>query len=55
MQQKDSTPFFARYLEEQQAPAVKTSVKAGLGLSPIRPPGEVTMKWPSDDDEGEVM
>jgi hypothetical protein len=36
-------PFFARYLEGQDFPNVKTNVKAG---------GGVTQKFPSDDDEG---
>lgn len=34
-------PFFARYLEGQEFPAVKTDVKAGA----------VTTKFPSDKDE----
>jgi hypothetical protein len=34
-------PFFARYLEGQQFPQVKTSVKAG----------KATTKYPSDTDE----
>jgi len=36
-------PFFVRFLEQQQALAVQTDVKAG------RP--NYTMKYPSDDDE----
>ena len=39
------TPFFAEFLEGQEFPEVKTDVKAG-------PRPIVTMKWPSDDDEG---
>ena len=39
------TPFFARYLEEQESLEVKTDVKAGVWP----PKGGDTMKWPSDD------
>lgn len=39
-------PFFARFLETQEALQVETDVKAG-----VRPPN-VTMKYPSDNDEG---
>ncbi|MBI4719629.1 MAG: microviridin/marinostatin family tricyclic proteinase inhibitor [Planctomycetes bacterium] len=48
-------PFFARFLEGQDFPKVKTDIKAGPrpggggGGPPI-----VTMKWPSDDDEDPV-
>ncbi len=42
LENKD-VPFFARYLEGQQFPQVKTGVKAGA----------VTLKFPSDSDEGE--
>lgn len=42
-EQKETTPFFARYLEGQQSLKVKTNVKAG------GPPQ--TMKAPSDRDE----
>lgn len=41
-------PFFARYLEGQDFPSVKTNVKAGLGGFPREP---VTLKYPSDGDE----
>ncbi|MCI0366161.1 MAG: microviridin/marinostatin family tricyclic proteinase inhibitor [Phycisphaerales bacterium] len=44
-------PLFARFLE-QQVPAVKTNIKAGPPPFGPPPPGDVTMKWPSDDDEG---
>jgi hypothetical protein len=37
-----SVPFFARYLEDQDFPRVKTNVKAGQ-----------TLKYPSDRDEWE--
>lgn len=43
--EKRKAPFFARYLEGQEHPEVKTDVKAGKG------PPFVTLKWPSDDDE----
>ena len=33
-------PFFARFLEDQEFPEVKTNVKAGM-----------TLKYPSDRDE----
>jgi Serine endopeptidase inhibitors len=39
----NETPFFARYLEGQEFPNVKTNVKAGAGA--------VTHKYPSDQDE----
>jgi hypothetical protein len=41
-------PFFARFLEGQEYPEVRSDVHAG-----IRPP-YVTMKYPSDDDEWPV-
>ena len=37
-------PFFARFLEGQEFPQVKSNVKAGA----------VTHKYPSDNDEYEV-
>ena len=37
-----SLPFFAKYLEEQEFPSIKTDVKAGM-----------TLKYPSDRDEWE--
>lgn len=37
-------PFFVRFLEGQGFPDVKTNIKAGGG--------QVTQKYPSDDDEG---
>jgi hypothetical protein len=53
MNSEKEVPFFARYLENQ-FPAVKTDIKAGWSLDPINPPDE-TMKYPSDDDEGELF
>lgn len=35
-----AVPFFAKYLEQTEFPAVKTNVKAGM-----------TLKYPSDRDE----
>ncbi len=53
--ERPEVPFFVRFLEAQEALQVKTDVKAG------RPPGGgghgpplVTLKYPSDDDEGGV-
>ena len=43
--QKKEVPFFARYLEGQGFPRVKSDVKAGP-----KPPFQ-TLKYPSDDDE----
>ena len=43
--EKKDVPFFARFLEGQTFPRVKSDIKAGP-----RPP-IVTMKWPSDDDD----
>jgi hypothetical protein len=52
----NETPFFARYLEGQDFPNVKSNVKAGAVTTKypsdrdeIR---DETMKYPSDDDEG---
>ena len=42
-QQPKPAPFFVRFLEQQQALAVQTDVKAG------KP--NYTMKYPSDGDE----
>lgn len=47
-------PFFARFLEGQDFPKVKTDVKAGgKPGGPTKPEFDVahTMKYPSDDDE----
>jgi hypothetical protein len=41
---KQRSPFFARFLEGQQFPQVKSNVKAG------KPP--ISLKYPSDDDTG---
>jgi hypothetical protein len=49
MSQADSkTPFFARYLEGQTYPQVKSDLKAGFGPGfPV-----VTLKYPSDNEDG---
>ena len=44
---KKRAPFFARFLEGQSFPRVKTDVKAGKG------PPRHTLKYPSDDDTGD--
>jgi hypothetical protein len=47
-------PFFARYLEEQEYPEVKTEVKAGMySLKAPSDSDEIlhTLKYPSDGDE----
>ena len=49
---KKKVPFFARFLEGQKFPKVKTDLKAGP--RPGGPPF-VTLKYPSDDDEGVLM
>ena len=45
---KKKVPFFARLLESQRFPRVKTDIKAGPGKGP---PFH-TLKYPSDDDPG---
>ena len=47
-------PFFARFLEGQEFPRVKTNVKAGrtLKFPSDLDEGDHTLKYPSDDDEG---
>lgn len=47
-------PFFARYLEEQEYPEVKTEVRAGAHT--LKYPSDTdelhhTLKYPSDGDE----
>ncbi|MEM7310253.1 MAG: microviridin/marinostatin family tricyclic proteinase inhibitor [Planctomycetota bacterium] len=46
---KKKTPFFARFLEGQDDPEVRTDVKAGAF------PPFVTHKYPSDVDEDVTM
>ena len=52
--EKRETPFFARYLEAQQFPKVKTGVKSGAAT--LKFPSDTdelehTLKYPSDGDE----
>jgi hypothetical protein len=50
-------PFFARYLEGQEFPDVKTNLKAGRTLkypSDADEHVDVTHKFPSDNDESGV-
>jgi hypothetical protein len=59
MEMNNEQPFFARYLEGQDFPEVKTNVKAGIGPVTHKYPsdgdeGDVTHKFPSDSDEGDV-
>jgi hypothetical protein len=46
-------PFFARYLEGQKFPQVKTNIKAGPTTHkyPSDVDEDQTMKYPSDNDE----
>ena len=49
---KNEYPFFARFLEGQNFPEVKTSIKAGRTLKfPSDGDDDVTQKFPSDGDE----
>ena len=47
---KAETPFFARFLEGQDFPNVKTNIKAG-GTGEEEGPPPQTLKYPSDADE----
>lgn len=48
----NDTPFFARYLEGQGFPNVKTNVKAGASTKyPSDLDEYTTQKYPSDNDE----
>lgn len=55
MDTKNEQPFFARFLEGQDFPQVKSSVKAGIGAITNKYPSDgdenVTHKFPSDNDE----
>ncbi len=46
--QKKDVPFFARFLEDQEFPCIKSEIKSGHKGGP---PHEHTMKYPSDGDE----
>ena len=50
---KNEMPFFARYLEGQEFPHVKTQVKAGQTVKFPSDLDEIdhTLKYPSDNDE----
>jgi hypothetical protein len=52
---ENEVPFFARYLEGQDFPEVKTNVKAGISGTTKFPSDldemEHTLKYPSDNDE----
>jgi hypothetical protein len=54
-EKKVGVPFFARFLESQDYPQVKTDVKAGPLFHTLKYPSDsdeyVTLKYPSDDDE----
>jgi hypothetical protein len=47
--EKDEVPFFVRFLENQEVLQVRTDVKAGRDDPPM-----VTLKFPSDSDEGDI-
>lgn len=49
--EENELPFFARYLEGQEFPEVRTGVKAGAITDKLRDQLEQTMKAPSDKDE----
>lgn len=49
--QESKVPFFARFVETQEFPKVKTDVKAGPRPGGGGGPPFVTLKYPSDDDE----
>ena len=55
MSKKAPTPFFARFLEDQELPKVKTNIKGGRPHHTLKYPSDrdeyVTLKYPSDDDE----
>ena len=51
---KPEVPFFARYLEGQEFPDVKTDIKAGAATTKFpsdKDELEHTQKYPSDSDE----
>lgn len=53
---EQDVPFFARFLEGQDFPQVKTNVKAGSRATTKHPSDldeDVTQKYPSDGDEGD--
>ena len=53
---ENEVPFFARYLEGQEFPEVRTSIKAGPIVPTTKFPSDLdepehTQKYPSDNDE----
>jgi len=53
---KNEYPFFARFLEGQNFPEVKTDIKAGAFSATTKFPSDLdeiehTLKYPSDGDE----
>ncbi len=49
---QEQVPFFARYLEQQEFPRVKTDIRAGKTLKfPSDGDEIVTLKYPSDGDD----
>lgn len=55
MKHDEQDPFFVRFLESQDYIQIETEVKAGPGGGHGGGHGgHVTMKYPSDDDEGGV-
>ena len=59
MKTDEQVPYFARFLESQEYPQVESDVKAGPGGGHGGGGGgggggHVTLKYPSDDDEGGV-
>jgi hypothetical protein len=60
LMKKPEVPFFARFLENQESLQVRTDVKAGGGGGGKGGGGGgggpplVTLKYPSDDEEGGV-
>jgi len=53
MKKENEVPFFARYLEGQEFPEVKTNIKAGATTKYPSDLDEMehTLKYPSDGDE----
>ena len=51
MKKEEKMPFFARFLEKQEFPRVKTDIKAGKKPGGGNWPPVVTLKYPSDDDD----
>jgi hypothetical protein len=56
MNTKNEQPFFVKFLEGQELPNVKTSIKAGATTKYPSDNDEwnVTNKYPSDGDDGGV-